>query len=56
MVKGMSFEPLHKVVPIAALADPALSELLVLVDAVRDGQARVAAIAIEELKQRLAQS
>jgi hypothetical protein len=52
-VRGYSFAPLHKNVPKAALADPQLYELLVLVDALRDGQARERALAVKELSKRL---
>ena len=53
MVRGLAFEPLYGSVPLASMSDPSLSELLVLVDAIRDGPARVAAVAAEELKLRL---
>lgn len=52
-VVGRAFEPLHRAVPIAALRDEALRELLVLVDAIREGRPRVVAIATDELKARL---
>ena len=39
-VRGIAVEPLHKAVPGAALADPALHERLALVDALRLGDAR----------------
>ncbi|HYQ70660.1 MAG TPA: hypothetical protein VET88_01900, partial [Gammaproteobacteria bacterium] len=52
-VRGESFSPLYKSVPRAARADPALYELLVLVDAIRGGRAREREIAIRELLQRL---
>jgi len=51
--RGSSFTPLYKSVPRAARADPALYELLVLVDAIRGGRARERDIAIRELQQRL---
>lgn len=51
--RGSSFSPLYKSVPKAARADPALYELLVLVDAVRGGQARERALAVAELHRRL---
>ena len=44
---------LYKLVPGAARSDPRLSELLVLVDAIRAGRAREREIAVNELKQRL---
>src|SRR6266702_3988914 len=52
-VRGYSFSPLHKNVPQAALEDPKLYELLVLVDALRDGRARERDLAGRELKKRL---
>jgi len=52
-VRGYSFAPLHKNVPKAALADSQLYELLVLVDALRDGQARERELAVRELSKRL---
>ena len=52
-VRGYSYAPLHKNVPKAALADPHLYELLVLVDALRDGKAREREIAVKELSKRL---
>ena len=38
--RGVGFEPLYKNVPRAALRDPAIYQLLALVDAIRDGRAR----------------
>lgn len=52
-VRGMAFAPLYKLAPRAARADPALYELLVLVDAIRGGRARERAIAVKELDLRL---
>lgn len=52
-VRGYSFAPLHKNVPLAALEDPGLYELLALVDALRDGRARERELAGRELKKRL---
>jgi hypothetical protein len=46
---------LYKLAPQAARADPALYELLVLVDAIRGGRAREHNIAVKELAKRLAQ-
>jgi hypothetical protein len=40
-------------VPKAALADPRLYELLVLVEALRDGKARERKLAVKELSKRL---
>lgn len=51
--RGMAFSPLYKSAPLAARSDPALYELLVLVDAIRGGRARERAFAINTLKQRL---
>ena len=52
-VRGYSFAPLHKNVPQAALADERLYELLALVDALRNGQARERNLASQELTRRL---
>lgn len=52
-VRGYSYAPLHKNVPRAALSDPYLYELLVLVDALRDGRAREREIAVHERTTRL---
>ena len=52
-VRGLSFSPVHKSAPAAARKDPALYELLALLDAVRSGRAREKALAIKELNQRL---
>lgn len=54
-VRGVEFAPLYKLAPKAARADPALYELLVLVDAIRGGRAREHNMAIKELGKRLAQ-
>jgi hypothetical protein len=54
-VRGTIFSPLYKSVPKAAKQDPKLYELLVLVDAIRDGRAREKGIAEKELKKRLSQ-
>jgi hypothetical protein len=51
--RGVAFEPLYPTVPQAARRDPALYELLALVDAVRDGRARERKIAEKELVKRL---
>lgn len=53
-VRGAAFYPLYPTVPDAAARNPALYELLVLFDAVRDGSPRERAIAIELLQERLA--
>ena len=52
-VRGIEFSPLHKNVPLAALKDPKLYELLALVDAIREGRAREREIAIRELTARI---
>ena len=48
-----SYAPLHKNVPKAALSDPRLYELLVLVDTLRDGKAREREIAVKALTKKL---
>jgi hypothetical protein len=53
-VRGVAFSPLYKLAPQAARSDPALYELLTLVDAIRGGRARERSLAIKELGQRLA--
>ena len=52
-VRGYAFSPLYRTVPEAAELDPQLYELLALVDAIRDAQAREAALAVQELKARI---
>jgi hypothetical protein len=52
-VRGATLEPLHKAVPKAARKDPALHELLALIDALRDGRARERQLAEKELSARL---
>lgn len=52
-MRGYSYAPLHKNVPMAALTDPKLYELLTLVDALRDGRARERRLAERELTRRL---
>jgi hypothetical protein len=51
--KGLAVEPLYRSAPIAAKNDPALYELLALVDALRLGRARERAIAAREIEHRL---
>lgn len=51
-VRGSAFYPLYPTVPEAALMNPQLYELLVLVDAVRGGSQRERALAIAELDKR----
>ena len=52
-VRGIAFYPLYPSVPDAAERNPALGELLVLVDAVRGGSTRERALALELLDKRL---
>ena len=52
-IRGYEFSPLYRSVPMAALRDDKLYELLALVDAIRDGRAREREIAARELKKRL---
>lgn len=52
-VRGESFSPLYRSVPKAAKNDPALYQLLALVDAIRGGRAREREIAKKELRQIL---
>ncbi len=52
-VRGYKFSPLYSSVPAAASRDPALYELLALVDAIRDGRARERSLAVQELESRL---
>lgn len=52
-VRGYEFSPLYASVPKAAAGDKRLYELLALIDAIRDGRAREANIAADEVKARL---
>jgi hypothetical protein len=52
-VRGIALEPLHPAVPEAARGDRQLGEALTLFDAIRIGNARERALAIQELGQRL---
>ncbi len=52
-VRGVAYYPLYPTVPDAASRNPALYELLVLVDAIRGGSPRERALAIELLDDRL---
>jgi hypothetical protein len=52
-VRGTTLEPLHKIAPAAAAQDPALYEILALIDALRDGRSRERQIAERELTARL---
>ena len=54
-VRGCEFEPLDARAPEAALNDPELYTLLVLVDAIRDGRPRETKLAADILKERLGQ-
>jgi hypothetical protein len=51
--QGCEFSPLYPSVPKAAARDYKLYELLVLVDAIRDGRAREKEIAVNEIRARL---
>lgn len=51
--RGPGFQPLYRGAPEAALRDPFLYELLVLIDAIRDGRARERALAEKYLLKRL---
>ncbi len=51
--RGPSLSPLYKHVPEAALADPALYELLALLDALRTGRSRERTLAQKLLSERL---
>jgi hypothetical protein len=55
-VRGPSLSPLYRQVPKAALADPALYELLALLDALRVGRSRERALAQRLLSERLSKS
>jgi hypothetical protein len=52
-VRGATLEPLYKAAPKAVRKDPALHELLALVDALRDGRVRERQLAEKELSARL---
>lgn len=52
-VRGQSVSPLYASVPFAASKDPALHELLALIDALRVGRARERGLAVEAIKRRL---
>jgi len=54
--KGYAFEPLDRRAPRAALKDPKLYELLVLIDAIRDGRPGETNLAVGILKERLGQN
>lgn len=50
---GTALHPLYRTVPVAALRDPALHELLAIVDVIRTGDDALAATAAEDLRARL---
>ena len=52
-VRGITLQPLHRAAIKAARQDPALHELLALIDAVRDGRARERQLAEKTLSARL---
>lgn len=52
-VRGQSFSPLYRSAPEAALGDPALYELLALLDAMRGGRARERDLAKKALTARI---
>jgi DNA-binding Lrp family transcriptional regulator len=52
-VRGESFAPLHKAVPIAVKKDSKLYEMLALVDAIRGGRSREKEAARKEIRKRL---
>jgi hypothetical protein len=54
--RGISFEPLYKTAPIAALRDLPFYEYLALADALRDGRVRERRIAEKELCRRLGEA
>ncbi|MBL8900715.1 MAG: hypothetical protein JNM84_23990 [Planctomycetes bacterium] len=53
-VRGEALHPIYKTAPLAARRDPALHELLALLDAVRAGRARERNLAVAELERRIA--
>jgi hypothetical protein len=53
VIKGQTIAPLYKSVPVAVKNDPALYELLSLIDAIRLGRVREQQLAVELLEQRL---
>jgi hypothetical protein len=52
-VQGSAVQPLYSSVPHAARRDPALYDLLALVDALRIGRARERSLAEKEISRRL---
>lgn len=53
-VRGLTIEPLYRTLPGAALKDPALYEVLALMDALRAGRARERQLAEHRLREVLA--
>jgi len=51
--RGVALEPLYRTVPSVALRDPALYEVLALIDALRDGRARERKLAERYLRARI---
>jgi hypothetical protein len=51
--RGVGLEPLYRTVPSAALRDPAVYEILALIDALRDGRARERKLAERHLHARI---
>lgn len=52
-VRGVSFSPLYKSVPMAVSKDKSLYELLVIVDVIRSGKAREQKMAMSALEKKL---
>lgn len=52
-IRGEAFSPLYRSAPEAAMEDPALYELLALLDAIRGGRARERALAAQALRERI---
>jgi hypothetical protein len=52
-VRGLSFSPLYKSAPKAALRDSRFYELLALCDAIRSGRTRERVLAVEMLRKAL---
>jgi hypothetical protein len=52
--RGEAWAPLYPSIPSASQNDPALYEALALLDSIRGGRARERALAVDELKRRLA--
>jgi len=54
-VRGSALTPLHPAVPDIALAHPDLAEMLVLLDGIRIGDARIRSLSVKGIKDRLSQ-